>query len=482
MAVQRTELPPPGPEPALLRPVRQPRSGQWQPPTPELTAKLSRLPVVIATVTALAWLINVPHQEALNVYLSVVWSLYVPIALIGIIGALRSRRIEASRFVGTVDAKVVFVLPTVARPDTVPALLRVVRSVLTHAPRHLRDYVVHVVVDEGSEGLAEIEELLGLHREVEILVVPCTYVTPKRAKHKGRANHYALEYRRRRGLARDDVYAYHLDDDTGIGPDTAASIAEFIANDDGTYDLAQGVLTFPHQLAASRLAVLADSIRPVDDLTRFQFFTGVLGMPLGGLHGEHLLVRASVEDRVGWDFGPTKVEDAYFGLRFATGGFGRSTFLNSFSYGASPQSVGDLVKQRRRWAGGLVSLLFDRSVPALRKLPLGYAVAVWTTGLLQHISLVLLVALLTGTPGTSPVTTWLVPVWSLGLGYLIWSYLEGLRVNLQASGRSDRYLPYALLVVPGVFVFALVEAWAAFLGVKDAITGNNDFTVISKLR
>lgn len=481
MVMQRA-LPAPGLDPALLRPVEDIQTGHWQPTTPELTAELGRLPVVVAIVTALAWLINVPHQEVLNVYLSVVWSLYVPIALIGVVGALRSRTVEASTFTGTVDAKVVFVLPTIARHDTVPALLRVVQSVLTYAPRHLRDFAVHVVVDEGSEGLTEIEELLGFRREVEVIVVPCTYVTPKRAKHKGRANHYALEYRRRRGLARDDVYLYHLDDDTGIGPDTAASIAEFIASDDGTYDLAQGVLTFPHPLAASRFAVLADSIRPVDDLTRFQFFTGRLSMPLGGLHGEHLLVRSSVEDRVGWDFGPTKVEDAYFGLRFAAGGYGRSTFLNSFSYGASPETVGDLVKQRRRWAGGLVSLLFDRSVPLLRKLPLGYAVAVWTTGLLQHISLVLVVALLTGTPGTSPVTAWLVPVWSLGLGYLIWSYLEGLRVNLQASGQSDRYLPYALLVVPGVFAFALVEAWAAFLGVKDVITGNNDFTVISKLR
>jgi beta-1,4-mannosyltransferase len=232
------------------------------------------------------------------------------------------------------------------------------------------------------------------------------------------------------------------------------------------------VLAFPHQLSSSKFAVLADSIRPADDLTRFQFFTGVLGRPQGGMHGDNLLVRASVEVQVGWDFGPTKVEDAYFALRFATGGYGKSAFLNAFSYGASPHTLGDLVKQRRRWAAGLIKLLFDRSLPLGSRLPLAYAVAIWTSGVFQHISLVVLIALLTATPGTSPVAAWIVPIWSFGFGYLVWSYLEGLRVNLQASGRHDRYLRYALVTVPAIFVFALVEAWAAALGAKDVVTGN----------
>jgi len=42
------------------------------------------------------------------------------------------------------------------------------------------------------------------------------------------------------------TYVYHLDDDTSMGVDTVASIAEFIAgNRNGEHLLAQGVLAFP---------------------------------------------------------------------------------------------------------------------------------------------------------------------------------------------------------------------------------------------
>jgi hypothetical protein len=317
-----------------------------------------------------------------------------------------------SRFAGRSDRRVIFSVPSVCRSDTLPALVRVIDSVLRHAPRNLADFTVEVVVDEVADGgpdprgrgkaLLELQERYAGTGEVQIVVVPRSFRTPNGTLFKARANQYALELRRGAGRNGADTYVYHLDDDTHVGADTVASIAEFIHLHHGRYYLAQGVLTFPFELTPSRACRLLDSIRPIDDLTRFRFFTGMLGRPLLGLHGEHLLVRADVEDAIGWDFGPVLVEDAYFALRFSVLHPRRSTVLRSFSYGASPESVADLVRQRRRWAAGLLGLCLDRSFPAGTRLILAYAVGSWILGPFQSALPLYLVALALGTYNTSP--------------------------------------------------------------------------------
>jgi beta-1,4-mannosyltransferase len=416
----------------------------------------------------------------LNFYLTVAWSLFLPLVVIGVLGAIAIRRRRTSRFRGTVPNRVIFLIPTVARRDVLPALHRVVDSILLFAPRNLSDFRIDLVADQGSDGIPELREVYRRHPHVRLTIVPASYRTPSGAIHKARATHYALLVRDARGESTPDTFVYHLDDDTGVGPDTVASIAEFIAKDEGTYDLAQGVLAFPHHLAASRFCAYADSIRPGDDLTRFRFFTGILGKPLGGLHGEHLLVRASVESEIGWDFADTKVEDAHFAMRFAARGH-RSTALDSCSYGASPSNVRDLITQRRRWASGLIQLVFDRTIPRRMKPALAYSVFVWITGLFYHPALVLAVAFMIG-PGanTSPVVAAVVPIWAVSLAFILTQYLEGLRVNLATTqGKRRRFLS-ALLMVPGFYVFTVVEAYAAAMGLKDAIAGRRDFQVISK--
>jgi cellulose synthase/poly-beta-1,6-N-acetylglucosamine synthase-like glycosyltransferase len=243
----------------------------------------------------------------------------------------------------------------------------------------LSSYRIEVVIDEGDEDVCAtvqaLKDWLGGTELVQLLVVPGDYHTPRGARYKTRANHYALEHRRARGENTSSTYVYHLDDDTSMGVDTVASIAEFIAgNRNGEHLLAQGVLAFPNELSPSWLSNMADSIRPADDLTRFNLFTETFGVPLGGLHGEHLLVRADIEDDIGWDYPDTVIEDALFALHFATRYPGRSTTLNSFSYGASPATITDLVKQRRRWSEGLLKLIFKRDIPLLSRLPLMYCV------------------------------------------------------------------------------------------------------------
>jgi len=238
------------------------------------------------------------------------WSLPTLTTLIGVYGLLRTRarlRRWPDGPVAPVAEPLVVVIPTIGRLDTLPALRRVVRSCAHLAPL-FPDHVVEVVIEAGCAAAAAIEALPG----VRVVTVPGAYETPHGTRFKARANHYALT------LRDEDGWVLHLDDDTAIGPDTATELARFVhAADANGKHLAQGVLTYPRELGVSRVLWLADAIRPAGDVSMFAATTGT-GTPRAGLHGELLLVRASVEAEIGWDFGPrTVVEDARFALEFA---------------------------------------------------------------------------------------------------------------------------------------------------------------------
>jgi len=344
----------------------------------------------------------------------------------------------------------------------------VLLSLIVNLPKHFERFRVDVITegDVNDEPLREwLAEMGDAAQPIRIVNVPAAYETPRGSRFKTRANQYAMEMRRTALENTSEEYVYHLDDDTHIGKDTAASLAEFIELDGDRFLLAQGVLAFPHYLTPSRFCRFADSIRPADDLTRFAFFTGALGTPLGGLHGEHLIIRADIEDEIGWDFPNTVIEDAYFAIEFATRYSGRSTVLNSYSYGASPASISDLIRQRRRWIEGLLRLAINRELPLVPKIPLLYSILTWCVAPLQFVGLALLVSYTTGIDNTSPISPWFLPLWSLGLAYVFWQYIEGLKVNLSASDRPGSFAYYALLMIPAVYVITLVETIGVVLGI-----------------
>jgi len=407
-----------------------------------------------------------PSHRWFNWYLAVAWSLYAPLGVVGIIGAVHLHRraggrVPRSEFLATTDRKVIFVVPSLCRADTANALRRVLDSIVEHAPRNLLHWRIDVVTEEG----AEVELLNQLRRRphVRVLVVPSDYETQNCAKFKTRANHYAMQGRRVRGENDAETYVYHLDDDTHIGIDTAASLAEFIETHHDCHYLAQGTLSFPRELTSSRLAWYCDAIRPADDLTRFAFFTGKLGRPLGGLHGEHVIIRADIEDEIGWDYRDTVIEDAYFALEFAQRYPGCATTLNSLCYGASPSSVSELVRQRRRWAEGLLRLVFKRSLPWRVKLPLFYSVLCWALAPVQFMPLMVAVGAALRVPLLPP-HSWILAIWSVGLSTLMWQYMQGVKVNMAASSDPQRTWWRAGLCIPGLYVFATIETCGAVLG------------------
>lgn len=426
------------------------------------------------------------HTQPLGWVLTFIWSLPVAWVAMSVYGLLRTRRhldLPDAAVAAHPDLLIV-VVPTIGNAATFPALRRSVTSFSAHLPAYFAQFRVDVVIDEGCPNQALIHALVDGNRYARLVVVPADYATEHGTRFKARATQYAHELRRAEGEARDDVWVLHMDDDTAVGLDTAREVARFIHQQRDTTrpkHLAQGVLTYPRQFAVNYWTWLADSVRAADDLARFSAFTGG-GTPWAGLHGELLLIRASVEAAIGWDFGPAAiVEDTEFAMRFCERYPGRSGWFPARSYGASPASVRDLVRQRRRWAGGLVALTFRRGIPLKGRLLVGYCMSTWVLGPLQHVAFVLLLGLAIQNPSTSPASRWVLLLWGANLAYVVWMYWEGLKVNSRASGRRRPQLRDRVVVLALIAVASLWEGLGGLLGLVDFMRGRADrFVVIEK--
>ena len=276
-----------------------------------------------------------------------------------------------------------------------------------------------------------------------------------------------------------------MDDDTGVGGDTARELARFVYDQrlagERALDLGQGVLCFPREHARSRLVWLADAVRPGCDIALFSATTGG-GSPRAGLHGELLLVRASVEAAIGWDFGPRSiVEDAQFAMLFCERYPGRSGWIPGRSYGASPASVIDFVKQRERWFWGLLELATSNAVPLRRRVLLLHNVVVWSCAAIAHPVLVVLAAALLGDLNTRPVSAVLVPLWALNMGFCVWLYWEGLKLNALSSELPRRLWWEPVCLVALTPLFSILETVAISRAVVHVVRRVEPaFTVIRK--
>ncbi len=433
-----------------------------------------------------------PYAGVLGWPLSVLWTWPILSTVIGIRGIARTRKLLRASQARWPDNGLMrcedfllVVVPTIGRHDTYPALERSVLSYIAHLPRCFPRMRIDIVTEEDCEAESRIARLAARSDLVRLIVVPRIYRTPNGTKFKARANHYSHELRTYEREDRDDVWVLHMDDDTGVGPDTALAMAQFI---DEQYEagqaakhMAQGILTYPREYAVNRIAWLADSVRPADDVARFSAWTGS-GTPRAGLHGELLLIRASVEATIGWDFGPGSiVEDAQFALIFSDRYRGRSAWFGGRCYGASPSTIRDFIRQRERWSWGLVGLTFNRTLPARNRAYLAYSVVSWVIGPLQNVIVVLAIGILLADPNTSPATLFIIPLWALNMAYTIWMYWEGLRLNAGVSARGRRKWWETVAVMLLIPVFAMMEGLGGLRGfLKFARHAENKFIVIAK--
>ena len=456
-------------------------------PRPGIAAFILPYLVFTAVLTVAWW--HGADADFLDWYATVVWSLPVLTSITGIRGLRTMRRVLGTAHSPAhsvpVEELLVIVIPTIGRHDVVPALERVVASCRTHLPARFTRSRVDIVIEEDCPARHRILAIADRHAAVRVLGIPRDYRTPLGTRFKARANHFAHLTRLADGEARDDVWILHMDDDTAVGADTADDLARFVhtqraAGPDGLH-LAQGVLAYPRECAGSRWVWLADAVRPGCDISLFAAGTG-RGSPRGGLHGELLLIRASAEAAIGWDFGPdVTVEDAQFALRFCARFPGRSGWFAGRSYGASPATLGDFFRQRQRWVAGLLRLATTRSVPLRHRLLLGHNLAVWLCGPVQHPLTILLLALAVGDLGVAPASAAAIPLWALNTTFCYWLYWEGYRINVTSSldAGTDRLERVRLVVL--MPLFALWESIGIVLGVARFLRrGDTGFTVIPK--
>jgi hypothetical protein len=459
------------------------RQREWEP-------ALAPFVVAFTLVLALTWWTYDSATGPIGWVTTLLWTLPVISSTVGIVGALLTRR-RMRRQRSWNPPKPVWqdillvVVPTIGRLDTYPALERSVLSYCAHLPAYFPHMRVDIVTEEGCAAGRLIDALAEADPRVRVVAVPKSYRTPNGTRFKARANHYSHELRIEEGEAAENVWVLHMDDDTGVGPDTASSLARFINAQRraglNVKHLAQGILAYPRENAVNKLTWLADAVRPADDIARFAAFTG-RGIPLAGLHGELLLIRASVEATIGWDFGPDAiVEDAQLALTFCQRYPGQSDWFAGHCYGASPATVRDLVKQRERWAWGLLALALNRNFPLRHRIFLGYCVATWVAGPLQHIAVILATGLLLNELNTSPLSPYVLPLWALNIGYIVWMYWEGLKVNSNASAHVGRRWWEPIGVILLIPLFSLWEGLGGFLGLLRVLRADeNKFVVIAK--
>jgi len=463
----------------------QQRAPVWR---PSFRSFAVAFPLILGA-TWWVWSHHTGEPGFLGYVTTVVWTLPFLNTVIGLSGGMLAvRRFRADRRLPPTAAivrdRLLVVVPTVGRPDTYPALERAVQSFCRYLPRYFPDLRVDILTEEDCPAREQIQALAD-GTMVRVVTVPRAYQTPNGTRFKARANQYAHELRAAEGEARPDVWVLHMDDDTGVGVDTVDRLARFVnsqwlAGSQGCH-LAQGVLSYPREFGANRLLWLADAVRPGCDISMFAATTG-RGWPRAGLHGELLMIRASVEQEIGWDFGPRSiVEDAEFALMFCDRHPGRSDWFAGLSYGASPTTLTDFVRQRERWAWGLLELVPKSSIPWRQRLLLLHNVVVWASAPMQFLGTVLLAGFLLGDTDTFPVTPLVLPIWAANLSYSIWQYWEGLKINAAASARPGRRWwepPCVVLLLP---LFSLVEAVGLLRGlVRFARNTESTFSVITK--
>jgi len=335
----------------------------------------------------------------------------------------------------------IFTIPTNGRnPGTVRASVSNIEEICSEL-KYSR-YRIDVVIEERDSN----QYNSNLSEKVNTIVVPRNYQT--NATYKARALQYATELRKARGENRENVWLYHLDDESMVTKQCLSAIAHYVNK--GKEPIAHGLIIFPRNYTKSSiLARLAQSIRIVG--CHDSKFTTDAGISLQ-LHGNNFLARADVEDRVGWNHAKSLTEDALFGFKAQEAGY-----KIGWHYGIMEEqpvlNLKDHAGQRIRWfRGGWQNV---RQINGKFKFLLALRLIIWFIGFpagivafiavlfTQDIPLIVRILLLPGT------LTWIA------------SYQIGLLYNAKLLSKKERVGHHVLTLILTPFL-GLIETAPAF--------------------
>lgn len=371
-----------------------------------------------------------------------VWILPFTVAVLNVAGMLLQRR-PSTREATAIGQTVVF--RYVSRGQNRQALADSVESVHDVMSRYpLFPYRVEAVVDRPVD--------LDPHPLVTELVVPADYRTEHGALFKARALQYAVEVT---GHA-DDVWIFHGDEESHVTPSLIRGIADAVAEEEstGAHRVGQGLIVYSRTLGDKPVMTLADSVRVADDLGRWNLQNRIFGAPVFGMHGSFILVRNSIEQATGFDFGPqgSVTEDTWWGLLVMAYG-GKTRWVDGVVVEQSPERLSDFVRQRQRWFDGLARVVRHCPVPLRYRAGLGAFVAVWAFAPLTVVATAVL--FLSGTTLPPLESSLTVATFGLYTGSYVIGGLTTVRIARPGFLRSAALLVGQVVLMP---LFALLEA------------------------
>ncbi len=220
-------------------------------------------------------------------------------------------------------------------PKSVNSIVETVRSYDLDFPHE-----TWVVVEAYDRNLYDADR---------VVVVPPDFTTPKGTGAKARALEYARQVRMKEGIEAETTKILFLDDDSV--PEKGYLQYAFHS----PIDVAHGYIRTDRKYGTNILTSIADNFRVSDCVATCPTFASK-GRPKV-IHGEGLVVRGNVEREITWDRGGRASwgEDLTFGTS-ASHKF-RYGFIPYSIHVASPFSIRDLYRQRRRWFWGSVKSL-----------------------------------------------------------------------------------------------------------------------------
>jgi len=178
------------------------------------------------------------------------------------------------------------------------------------------------------------------------------------------------------------------------------------------------------------------------------------GISLFGMHGSFILVRSDVSKRVGFDFGAegSITEDAWWALAQLEDGVSFA-WVDGYVVEQAPQTVGDFVRQRRRWFSGLAKVATYAPAPWWSRVALLAFIGTWAMSMFGILySLTNLVLGLYTPPAIALIA-------AACYSWYVTMYVEGLALNFRTLGgfspaRQAVYYVAQILLVP---VFGIME-------------------------
>jgi beta-1,4-mannosyltransferase len=361
----------------------------------------------------------------------ILWLIGMPIYFMLAYQIIRYRKFLVKKsFVPINPKKVIFQITTIGN-------MKIVQEAVRNIDRICKE------VGYSNYGISVVSEVEETFDGAVTMTVPKDYSTTNNAKYKARALNYAVEQREKNGENTDDIWVYHLDDESMITKQGLLSVLDHI--DNNREPIAEGLITYPNKIdVGSKIVKYLDAVRPTFCYSCCAMLKSK-GKP-DWLHGSNLLLRADIEKDIGWDFPNTCAEDSLFGYVAYKKYGGIFGWHGGVLEEQSPFTFSDFIKQRQRWIKGNIENLSRLGM--WDKAKATYRMISWFLG---AVSFFMLIPSLIIKQSYSP---YLTPFFILDTVILFGVYQIGLEMNFSKVSKKQRIREHlAALVLSPILWF-----------------------------